>query len=209
MINLNFPKIYLASSSQTRQELLRDACIEFEVITQDSDEKSINWDMPLEFLVCKLAELKMAHVQIPDNNWYRNKWIEDAVIYVLTADTLTEDINKKILGKPKNRDEAIEQIKLARSGSKVATGFCLEKKIYKSGAWLTEQKITKAVTADCKLIIQDQYIDYYLDNTHALYGCGSIIIDGAGSLFLKEINGSYSTILGLPLFEILEALQKI
>lgn len=198
------PKIYLASSSQTRQNLLKEAGLEFEIIEQNADERSMSWNLPIEELVCKLAELKMAHVQIPSD-----AAIENNSIYILTADTLTEDINGNILGKPKNRDDSINQIKIARHGSKVSTGFCLEKKIFQNNAWITDKKVTKAVTSSCKLDIPDQFIDTYLEKTGALYGCGSIIIDGFGSVFTKEIKGSYTAILGLPLYEIFEALILI
>lgn len=196
--------LYLASASSTRQQLLKDAKINFIVINQNADEKLVDWNQPLTDLVAAIASLKMEHVIIP-NHLER----EAEILHVVTADTLTQSAEGKILGKPSNRKEAIEQIKLAASGSLVATGFCVEKKVYSDGVWITQARILETVVASCTVVIPEDFVAYYLDNSCAMSGCGSVIIDGIGLSFVKEIHGSYSTILGLPLFELRMALEKL
>lgn len=196
--------VYLASSSSTRQQLLRDAGINFAIINQTADEHSLNWNQSLEALVKAIALLKMNHVVIPVEFEQEN-----AVMYILTADTLAQSVHGQILGKPHDRNEAIEQIKMAALGSTVGTGFCIEKKQFNNGKWLTKAQILQSVTAFCTVEIPDTLLDYYLDNSCAMYGCGSIVIDGIGMFFVKEIRGSYSAILGLPLFEVRKALEEI
>lgn len=194
-------KLYLASSSPTRQALLREAGIDFEIISQNANERSISWDAPLDVLVVQIAELKMAHIVIPSS-----LETEGTTAYFLTADTLSQDYEGKIIGKPHDMQEAYEQVKRAAFGSYVATGFCLEKKRFEHNRWHTIERETGVVGGNCHLIIPENMIARYLERTA---GCGSIMIDGFGFRFLKDIQGSYTAILGLPLYEICLAFDRM
>lgn len=205
MNSKKFPYVlYVATSSATRHELLRQAGIDFKLIHQHADESTLMFQNSLEQFVIDIAILKMNSVDLTSIEAH-----EGQVIYVLTADTLSQDVYGNVLGKPKNRDEAIEQIRLASHGSTVSTGFCLDKKKLIHGAWITEKRIVQAVSSTCKVVIPTSYINYYLDNSYAMQSCGSIIIEGIGMQFVQEICGSYSSILGLPMFELRNALDSL
>jgi septum formation protein len=129
--------------------------------------------------------------------------------FVLTADTLSQDFDGTINGKPHDRADAIAMIKRARAGSRLATAFCLDKKVYRTGAWETDKRIERCITARYVFAIPDHWIEIYLDTTIALSASNAIAIEGYGAQFLKSIDGSYSTIVGLPMFELREALEEV
>lgn len=193
--------LYLASQSPSRQELLQHAHIPFVAIGHTACETT-QTRKSLEQNVGELAVLKMEHACLPQPTEIRAH-----EIFVLTADTLTCDMQGNIYGKPRDRDHAIAMIKTLRSGTRVATGFCLDKKESIAGKWHTHKRIASVVSADCFCDVPDAWIDRYLYSTPALHVAGSLVVDGYGALFVKSIKGSYSTIVGLPLAEIREALD--
>ncbi|MDZ4154758.1 Maf family protein, partial [Methylicorpusculum sp.] len=58
-------------------------------------------------------------------------------------------------------------------------------------------------------VVEDTAIDYYLDNSIGMGTSNAIAIEGFGEQFLKKITGSYSTVIGLPLFEVRQALDEL
>lgn len=194
--------LFLASSSKGRQEQLTQANIPFKLIKQNADETFTDM-YNLEQIVSMLAVRKMEHVIMGSS-------IEGDISFVLTADTMVQDSLKNILGKPKNIEESIFQIKSINSGPVlVSTGFCLEKKIFDKGKWYTTNQIVQAVTTTCIFEIPNYLIDNYITQTNTMHIAGSVSIEGYGSQFLKEIHGSYSGIIGLPLFEVRQALETL
>ncbi len=195
--------LYLASQSLSRQYLLRESHITYAVVQQTAQEDIYAWDtFPLEVLVVKLAELKNAHAQLPQAP-------EQSISFTLTADTLSQDHTGTIHGKPHDHDDARTKIRMLRDGSYVSTGFCITRQHYKNGVWHEEARITAAVTAFCVFDVPDNWLDLYLARTSATEVSGAITIDHFGMQFLKRIDGSYSTIVGLPLFEVREALESM
>jgi septum formation protein len=195
-------KLYLGSKSQTRQRILNEANIDFILVDQDADEAKCDWGLPLKQLVESIAVYKMQHVCLPEGK-------ENEVCFVLTADTLAQDLDETIQGKPINRDDAIKKIISARSGSRLATAFCLEKRIFISGQWETQDRTIECVETRYIFDIPDQFIDEYLKQTIALKVAGGMYIEEYGCQFLKLVDGSYSTILGLPMYELRIVLQKL
>jgi len=127
----------------------------------------------------------------------------------LTADTLSQDSTGAINGKPVDREDAIAKIKAARNGMRTGTAFCLDRKQFRNGSWHIDKRIIRFVEAHYRFIIPDFWIDRYLNHSLGLKASGAIAIEEFGSLFLESINGSYTTIVGLPLFELREALQEL
>ena len=193
----------LGSSSVSRQQLLTQAKIPFTVISQSADESQCDWGLSLPQLVASIALHKMNHVMLPAGS------IDGEHCFVLTADTLTQDADGTIQGKPVDRADAIEKIKRARGGSVLFTSFCLDKRVWKAGNWEIEQRIQKTVGAAFLFVIEDHAIDYYLDNSIGLGTSNAIAIEGFGEQFLKKITGSHSTIIGLPMFELRQALEEL
>ncbi len=194
--------LLLGSKSQSRQTLLRQAAIPFMLADQDADETACDWNLPLPQVVASIALHKMEHVIVPDGK-------EGDVCFVLTADTLSQDAHGAIHGKPVDRADAIEKIKSARGGMRTGTAFCLDRKRLKSGTWVVDERIQKYVEASYEFIIPDVWVNTYLEQSYGLICSGAIAIEEYGGLFLKSINGSYTTIVGLPLYELREELENI
>ncbi|KKP29267.1 MAG: Nucleotide-binding protein implicated in inhibition of septum formation [candidate division TM6 bacterium GW2011_GWF2_30_66] len=194
--------LYLGSKSQARRQLLKDAQIKFVLVGQDADESLCDLCETLCETVSKIALYKMEHVVLPDGHH------EGEICFVLTADTLTQNRDGSLSGKPTDRAHAISMIKSARAGAVVGTAFCLDKKIFRAGKWTLERRIEKYVDASYELDIQDEWIDIYLEKSFGSVASGAVAIEGYGEQFLKTINGSHSAIVGLPMFELRVAMQE-
>ena len=113
--NLNLVRpLILASGSPRRKELLSQIVSEFEIVPTDAEELKIHEDGPVK-LVETNARLKANSVAFQN----QGHW-------VIGADTLVF-YNDKILGKPRDIDEAVEMLLfLSGKSHKVATGVCLQ-----------------------------------------------------------------------------------
>ena len=108
-------KLYLGSQSHSRQELLKTAGFDFEVVHQDADEQACDWGLPLQKLLESIAIQKMQHLILPDGK-------DGDTCFVITADTMGMDVEGNISGKPQDRAEAIEKLKSYRAGAQAGTG---------------------------------------------------------------------------------------
>lgn len=195
--------LYFGSKSKPRRMLLEEAQIPFVVVDQHADEAQCDWGLPLPQLVLSIALYKMQHVLLPEGTY------EGEVCFVLTADTMSHDATGKIHGKPIDRDDAIAKIKAARDGSFLCTAFCLDRKIWRQGKWEIDERVADIVSSHFVYYVADEWIDYYLERTPYLDVSGGIAVENFGNQFLKTVSGSYSTIIGLPLFELRNALEKL
>ena len=198
--------LLLASQSQSRKGLIEEMQIPFKVLAQSADEETCDQSLPVDQLVQCIAREKMKHVLLP-------KGKEGDICFVLTADTLSQDGQGSILGKPADKEAAIAMLKALRQDdkayAKTTSAFCLDKKVYKNGAWQTLEHIEVCDSAEHVFIVEDKWIETYLKKSCGYKSSGTIAIEEFGMQFLKSINGSYSTIRGLPLFELRQALEKI
>jgi len=194
--------LLLASQSISRRLLLVKAQIPFVLLDQDANEAECDWGLPLPQLVESIAKHKMAQIIMPQG-------IEGQHLFVLTADTLTQDKKGTMLGKPSNKQHAYTMLNTIRQGAQVGTAFCLDKKVYRFDRWQIEERVIEYVQAECVFVVPDWAVDYYLENSLAMKASGAITIEGFGAQFLKSINGSYSAIMGLPLYEVRKALEKL
>ncbi len=195
--------LLLGSQSPSRQQLLSEAQIPFTRIDQRADESQCDWGLPLAQVVASIAQHKMNHVILPDGTQ------EGEHCFVLTADTLSQDLDGTIQGKPVDRADAVAKIKKARDGSRLCTAFCLDKRVWHNGAWEVAQRIEQAVHAQYQFVIPDEWINIYLDTSIGLKTAGAIAIEGYGAQFLRIADGAHSAIIGLPMFELREALQTV
>lgn len=194
--------LYLGSTSASRQMLLQEAQIPFQCVTQTADETLCDWALPLKQLVEKIALYKMEHVILPLGN-------EGERRFVLTADTLSQDMDGTIHGKPKDRQDAIDKIRRARAGSRLCTAFCLDVRNYQSSVWYIEKRICVAVSAEYIFDVPEEWVEIYLEKSMGLHASNAIAIEGFGGQFLKSVHGSYTTIVGLPMFEVRQALEEV
>lgn len=196
--------LLLASNSKSRKNLLTKSGIPFLEIGHAADEDAVEKTLTLNEQVAAIASLKMNHAQLP-------KGQEGQIVFVLTADTMGQDKAGVIHGKPKDYADAVAKIKALSTLQEytTATGFCVTKQIYNNGAWQVVETISDVISATYQFSIPEQWVEKYIAQGSVLTCSGAIEIEGYGQQFLKTVNGSYSTIEGLPLFELRQALEVI
>lgn len=195
--------LLLGSASRSRQRLLKEACIPFEVVGHSADESLCDWNASFDEILKTIAQEKMKHVILPDGRDGQER-------FVLTADTMCQDFEGVIHGKPLDKADAIQMLKSLRKNAHVATAFCLDKKQWVDGAWHTKNHIVEVVSATVDMDIPDAWIERCFDAVpHYHSMAGAFTIEGYGAQFFKSINGSYTTIIGLPMAQVREALQEL
>ena len=180
----------LASNSQRRQEILKDAGFNFRVITSNIEEISDKENVIERIL--DIAEKKLE--QIAKNNVNE---------FILAADTVVE-LDKNIFGKPKDREEAFKFLKLL-SGKihRVITAYVF-KNISKNIL------ISEVVISEVKFFdLDDETINWYLDTGEPFDKAGAYGIQGYGRVLVEKIDGDYYSIMGFPISNFLKNLRKI
>ena len=180
----------LASNSQRRQEILKDAGFNFKVITSNIEETSDKKNVIEKTL--NIAEKKLE--QISKNNLNE---------FILAADTVVE-LDKNIFGKPKDREEAFKFLKLL-SGKihRVITAYVF-KNISKNIL------IREVVISEVKFFdLDDETINWYLDTGEPFDKAGAYGIQGYGRVLVEKIDGDYYSIMGFPISNFLKNLRKI
>lgn len=184
-------QIILASASPRRRELLQQIGITSRVQAVDIDE-SRNPDEPVIAFVERLAmEKAQRGFDILKN---------DEALPVLGSDTIVE-IDGTVLGKPEDRENA-KDILMLLSGR--------VHQVHTSVAIVTgERKLidTSSTHVHFKTLEADE-IDSYIDTGEADDKAGAYAIQGIAAQFVKNINGSYSGVMGLPLYETVKLLKK-
>ena len=180
----------LASNSQRRQEILKDTGFNFKVITsniQEISDKKIITERILD-----IAEKKLE--QIAKNNVNE---------FILAADTVVE-LNGKVFGKPKNREEAFKFLKtLSGKVHRVITAYVF-KNISKNIL------IKEVVVSEVKFFdLDNDTINWYLDTGEPFDKAGAYGIQGYGRILVEKINGNFYSIMGFPISNFLENLRKI
>lgn len=180
----------LASNSQRRQEILKDAGFNFKVITSNIEEISDKKNITERIL--DIAEKKLEQIAKDNVNEF-----------VLAADTVVE-LDGKILGKPKNREEAFRFLKsLSGKVHRVITAYVF-KNISKNIL------IREVVVSEVKFFhLDDDTINWYLDTDEPFDKAGAYGIQGYGRILVEKINGDYYSIMGFPISNFLENLRKI
>ena len=180
----------LASNSQRRQEILKDAGFNFKVMTSNIEEISDKENISERIL--DIAERKLE--QIAKDN---------ANEFILAADTVVE-LDKNIFGKPKDREEAFKFLKLL-SGKihRVITAYVF-KNISKNIL------IKEVVISEVKFFdLDNETINWYLDTGEPFDKAGAYGIQGYGRVLVEKIDGDYYSIMGFPISNFLKNLRKI
>ncbi len=184
-------QIILASASPRRRELLSQIGVRVMVQAVDIDETQKH-NEPVMAYVQRLAMEKAQR----GFDTIRN----DNKLPVLGSDTIVE-IDGLILGKPENRQQAKKMLQQLSAQKHT---------VHTSVAIVTEGKslIDTSSTQVLFKTLKDQEIDLYLATGEADDKAGSYAIQGIAAQFIKNINGSFSGVMGLPLFETAELLKQ-
>ena len=184
-------RFILASASPRRIELLTLLGLRFEIIPSNVDEKFMKGEAPRDH-VLRLSEEKAKKVAaIHPEAW------------VMGADTIVI-INGDILGKPRTPDEAKEMLgKLSGQIHTVFTGFTVARK---SADILIRDAVESSVRF--REIPEDE-MAWYIRSQEPYDKAGGYAVQGMGAFFIKEIYGSYTNVMGLPLCEVVDVLKRI
>lgn len=186
-------KIYLASRSPRRGELLRQIGVDFEVLPSDVDESVRPGEAP-EHYVLRLAREK-AEV-------CAQKIATDGLVAmpVLAADT-TVCADGEILGKPESDTEARAMLRaMSDRWHTVHTGIAL--------AFDGRIEVSLSSTQVEMAPLSEEEINAYVASGEPRDKAGAYGIQGIASIFIRRIEGSYSGVMGLPVFETAQLLKK-
>ncbi len=191
-------RLILASSSSRRHELLGRLGVPFDTLDPDVDEPPPGPGAAGVTYARQMAELKAAAAlaRLPRGG-------DAAVVDVLASDTVVE-VAGEIMGKPIDRADAI-RILTALSGSlhEVITGWCLVTAVSRgddavSGADVTRVRFRALSQAE---------IEAYVDSGEAFGKAGAYAIQEHGDRFVADIDGEFTTVVGLPLPVVADLLE--
>ncbi|WP_076444443.1 Maf family protein [Chryseobacterium sp. RU37D] len=183
-------KLLLASQSPRRKELLSSLGFDFEVVKIDCEE------------------IVPEHIKVGESAAYLSELKADAFRkleegeVLLTADTVVA-IDNQFLGKPKDKEEATQMLKM------------LSGKIHQVYTAITIKTLTKTITqtdiADVEFDnITDDEIVYYIQHYKPFDKAGSYgIQEWLGMAKIRKMNGSFYTIMGLPTHLVYKILREI
>ena len=189
------PRIYLASTSPRRRELLRQIGINFDVLTFRARERGEDADvdetpLPDEAVERYVERLALAKAQA---GMRRVLWRKLLPHPVLAADT-TLEVDGEIVGKPREAAEAHAILeRLSGRRHRVLTAVAM------SDGERTRSRLSVSEVAFRTLSEHD--IRRYIATGEPFDKAGAYGIQGHAAIFIEEIRGSYSGIMGLPLFE--------
>ena len=201
-MNILENRIYLASRSPRRRELLKQIGVNFEVLIMrsfptvraDVDETPNPGESPGDYVV-RIATNKAM------TGWTRALERRLPRLPVLGADT-TVTIDGEIIGKPANTEDAAKILRKL-SGR--------EHEVYSAVAVAMNDNVTTRLS--CSRVrfseLSDPLIQDYVDSGEPMDKAGAYGVQGRAATFIAEIDGSYSGIMGLPLYETAQLLKQV
>jgi len=182
------PDIYLASNSPRRAELLRQIGVDFRVIAANVDESAVAGETP-ESHVTRLALEKARAGHSPLQGEHRRP--------VLGADTMviTGDV---AMGKPRDREEAIHMLQLLSGRThQVLSAVALVDEVEAFHLSISQVTFRTLTREECAA---------YWGTGEPHDKAGGYAIQGLAAMFVSRLEGSYSGVMGLPLYETAELL---
>lgn len=184
--------LILASTSQIRQILLRNAAIPFEVRAPHVDEEAVRVSLLAEGhsprdLADALAEMKALRVREPG--------------FVLGCDQVL-DRGRKVVSKPKTREEAVAQLAGLAGGRHRLHSAAV---VVEDGrpVWRHVATVTLTMRAASQTYIADYVTRNWDDIRHS---AGSYTLEGEGARLFHRVDGDYFAVLGLPLLPLIDFL---
>ena len=181
------PKLHLASQSLRRQDILRSLGLSYTAAGVDVNEQRLQRELP-EAMALRLSRDKAMAADV------------DPSRIVVGADTLVV-LEDMVFGKPKDRDECLDMLaSLSGRTHRVLTGVA----VLASGK---VQTVVSTTEVQFREISPDEALAYW----HSGEPCdkaGAYAIQGRGGIFVEAISGSYSGVVGLPVFETSQMLRN-
>ena len=182
--------LILASASPRRKELLKQVKIPFTVIPSHIDENGEKGN-PCE-ICTRLAEKKaLSLINNLNDNW------------ILAADTIVVK-DDRVMGKPVDAGDAENMLNYLSNGDHdVITGFSI---VDPSGHVAESNYVSTTVKFKS---LTDKEIADYIKTGEPFGKAGAYAIQGIGAFMIKSISGSYSNVVGLPLYAIIGSLKRL
>ncbi len=188
-MNYNY-KIYLASQSPRRIEFLKQLNLDFEHFSVDIDESRLKNESVIHYLD------RVVHKKRDE----ALKRIDSGVVIV--ADTIVT-LGEIIFQKPTDDINAKEILEsLSNRWHKVITGFSITSKD------MTIDEYHFVTTEVLFKKLSENEISFYISTKEHTDKAGGYALQGVGSFMIEKIVGSYSNVIGLPIKELFEVLQK-
>ena len=190
-------KIILASNSKVRKKILDENQIQCKVFPSDIDEEFekknfIKENFSPEMISKNLAELKANRISLKFNNEI-----------VLGADSVI-DINRELVSKPKNREEALKILKKLNGKTHyLISSICISKNGSMIWNYTDKAALTMKNMTDKQL---KEYLSKITDEV--LYAYNVYQIEGEGRILFLKIEGDEDTIMGLPVKKIKDYLRN-
>jgi MAF protein len=195
------PRIYLASTSPRRRELLRQIGVQFNLLVARSSERSPDDEVDESPLAGERVEDYVERLALAkaDSGFRRLAWRHLPQLPLLAADT-TLELDGDIIGKPDSPEHAQEILRrLSGRAHHVLTAVAMcDGRERQSRTSISEVRF-RALT--------DAEIRHYVATGEPMDKAGAYGIQGRAAVFIEEIRGSYSGIMGLPIFETAQLLD--
>ena len=184
-------RLILASASPRRQQFFKDLDLEFEIRVKEIEE-IYPPSLKAQEITTYLAILKASA--------FKGQLLNNEIL--ITSDTIVWH-NEKALGKPKNKQNAIDILKsLSNATHEVITSVCFTT-IEKSEVITEISKVTFNA-------LSDEAIEYYIEKFKPYDKAGAYgIQDWIGLVGVTKIEGSYANVMGMPTDKVFQYLSKI
>jgi septum formation protein len=191
------PRIILASTSPRRIELMKQVGFEIEVARPDTDETPKRGESPRK-MVERLARDKASSVA---------QTVKGSALVVGSDTTVVAPDKKTVLGKPIDRADAVRILKkLVGKSHIVWTGYCVLS--------VVDGEVVKAHVRAVETRVQmrklsGKQIEAYVDTGEPMDKAGSYAAQGIGMGMIEQIRGSYTNVVGLPMSQLMDDLEKL
>jgi septum formation protein len=196
--------IYLASQSPRRQELLKQIGVQFELLlpAPDEDSEGIETPLPNEKARAYVERVTLAKSAAALSRWQKSGLPWAPILCADTTVSLPNSVRGEILGKPADTSDA-QRILSMLSGKvhEVLTAVAVTINPPQKPTSLVQ--ISQVQFAE----LSPDRIDAYIASGEPFGKAGAYGIQGLGGTFIPSIQGSYSGIMGLPLYETQQLLE--
>jgi septum formation protein len=199
-----FPYIYLASQSPRRQEILKQIGVNFEMLVAapGEDTETLETPLPNEKARTYVERVTFAKSAIALARWQKSGKPWAPILCADTTVSLPSNSDAEILGKPNDASDATRILKmLSGQTHQVLTAVVLT----------TDPRINPLCLVQVSEVefahLTEAQINSYIQSGEPFGKAGAYGIQGLGGAFIPSIKGSYSGIMGLPVFEVNQLLD--
>lgn len=187
--------IYLASGSPRRREILENLGYQVIRIQAEIDEMPKPQECAADYVHRMACEKNIAAVA----QWF-DKNAGEPEFPIVTADTAVA-CNNLILGKPESAEQAAEMLEmLSGKTHQVLTAVC----VYRNG-----KAFAAVQQSDVRFkTLSREEITAYIAGGEPMDKAGAYGIQGAGGVFVEQLQGSFTSVMGLPVFETVELIKR-